>query len=121
MSESDIIKKFTEVITRVSELENNARTTLLNADRDRITDKVCRSLGILKSAYLLSSEELTQRIADVRLGSALGLLETVENCKLTEMTVAAQPATLSLTGEGLDDGIARDKARAKLVKAVLGE
>lgn len=119
MSESDIIKKFTEVITRVSELEEKARKSLLEADRDRLTDRVYRSLGILKSAYMLSSEELTQRIADVRLGSALGLISTVENSKLTELTVAAQPATMSLTGEGLDDGISRDKARARLVSSVL--
>lgn len=119
MSEADVIKKFSEVITRISELETSARTALLNRDRDRITDKVCRSLGILKSAYMLSSEELTQRIADVRLGSAMGLIETVEGCKLTELTVASQPATLSLTGEGLEDGTQRDKARARLVKGVL--
>ncbi len=119
ISESDIIKNFTEVIDRVTELEEKARAALLEADRDRLTDRVHRSLGILKNAYMLSSDELMQRIADVRLGSALGLLETVENNKLTELTVAAQPATLSLTAEGLDDGIARDKARAALVKGVL--
>ena len=119
ISESDIIKNFTEVIDRVAELEEKARAVLLEADKDRLTDRVCRSLGILKSAYMLSSDELMQRIADVRLGSALGLLETVENSKLTELTVAAQPATMSLTAEGLDDGNARDKARAALVKGVL--
>lgn len=120
LSEGDIIKKFTEVIERVSEIEAEARKTLLEKDRDRLTDRVCRALGILKSAYMMSSEELTQRLAELRLGSALGLIDTVENHKLTELTVAAQPATLTLTGEGLDDGISRDKARAKLVKTVLG-
>ena len=119
ISESDIIKKFTEVINGVAELEEKARTALLESDKDRLTDNVYRSVGILKNAYMLSSEELMQRIADVRLGSALGLVSTVENHKLTELTVAAQPATLSLTAEGLEDGSARDKARAVLVKGVL--
>jgi len=119
ISENDIIKNFTEVISRISDMEEKAREALLDTDRDRLTDRVCRSLGILKSAYMLSSEELLQRIADIRLGSALRLIETVENAKLTELTVAAQPATVSLTAEGLDDGTARDKARARLVKAVL--
>ena len=119
MSESDIIKKFTEVITRVTELEDNARKTLLENNRDRLTDKVYRSLGILKNAFMLPSDELLQKIADVRLGSALGLIKTVENHKLTELTVASQPATLSLTAENLEDSVSRDKARAKLVKSVL--
>lgn len=119
ISESDVIKKFAEVIARVSELEENARGELLKADRDRLTDRVYRSFGILKNAYLLSSEELLQKIADVRLGSALGLIKTVKNHKLTELTVASRPATLSMTSEGLDDGISRDKARAKLVQSVL--
>ena len=60
MSEGDVIKKFTEVITRVSELEEKARQAILSADRDGLTDRVCRSLGILKSADMLSSEEISR-------------------------------------------------------------
>ena len=119
ISEADIIKNFTEVIKRVSEIEENARKALYSNDGDRLTDRVYRSLGILKSAYMISSEELSGRIADVRLGSALGIIETVPVCRLTELFVASQPATLMLTGEGLDDGTSRDKARAKLVHSVL--
>ena len=119
ISEADVIKNFTEVITRVIEIEEKARKAMLEADGDRLTDRVYRSFGILKSAYMMSSEELSGRIADVRLGSALGIIETVPVCKLTELFVASQPATLMLTAEGLDDGAARDKARAKLVCAVL--
>ena len=119
ISEADIIKNFTEVIKRVSEIEENARKALYSNDGDRLTDRVYRSLGILKNAYMISSEELSGRIADVRLGSALGIIETVPVCRLTELFVASQPATLMLTGEGLDDGASRDKARAKLVRSVL--
>lgn len=119
MSENDIISGFTEVIRRVMKLENDARSLILERDKDRLTDRVSRSLGILKSAYMISSEELNRRISDVRLGSALGLLEAVEPCRLTELFIAAQPATMMLSGEGLDDGVERDKARASLFRSAL--
>lgn len=119
MSENDIISGFTEVIKRVMKLEKDARSLILERDKDRITDRVSRSLGILKSAYMISSEELNKRLSDVRLGSALGLLETLEPCRLTELFIAAQPATMMLSGEGLDDGVERDKARARLLRSAL--
>ncbi|MBR2461419.1 MAG: ATP--guanido phosphotransferase [Clostridia bacterium] len=119
VSEADVIKNFTDVINRVSELEEKARKSILEGDTDKLTDRVYRSLGILKSAYLLDSDELSKRLSDVRLGSALGIIETVPMCKLTELSVSAQPATMILSGEGLDNEVARDKARARLVKAVL--
>jgi len=119
ISETDIIKNFTDVVNRVIELEEQARAQMVERERDRVTDKVCRSLGILKNAYLLGSDELALRLADVRLGSVLGLLETVPMHRLTELFIAAQPATLAISGEGLEDGAERDKARAKMLKNAL--
>ncbi|MBQ9115794.1 MAG: ATP--guanido phosphotransferase [Clostridia bacterium] len=119
VSEADLLKNFTDVINRVSELEETARRTLLERDADRITDRVYRSLGILKNAYMLGSDELTVRVSDIRLGSALGIIDSVPMRKLTELTVAAQPATMMLSREGLEDEKERDKARAALVKATL--
>ena len=116
VSEADVIKNFTDVINRVTELEEGARKTVFKADEDRLTDRIYRSLGILKSAYLLSSDEMTNKLSDVRLGCALGIVEKLPLCKLTELSVATQPATMMLSGEGLEDDRARDKARAKLVK-----
>lgn len=119
ISERDVISNFTEVVKRIMKLEKEARDMILERDRDRLTDRVYRSLGILKSAYLLSSEELNKRISDVRLGSALGLIDTVTPDKLTELFIASQPATMMLSGEGLEDGTERDKARAKMLRSAL--
>ena len=121
ISETDILKNFSDVVGRVSELEGKARALLLEREGDRMTDRVYRSLGILRHAYMLSSEEMNTRLSDIRLGKALGILETVPLCKLTELSIAARPATLSLSGEGLDGEVARDKARARLLRAALAE
>lgn len=119
ISESDIIANFTNVIERVCTLEKEARKVITDRELDRLTDKVCRSLGILRSAYMLTSDELNTRISDVRLGASLGLIDPIESSKLTELFIASQPATLAMSGEGLEDDNARDKARAKLVRAAL--
>ena len=50
----------------------------------------------------------------------LGIVEGISDERLSEVFIAVQPATLSLSGEGLsEDETARDVARAKLVRNML--
>ena len=104
---------------RLSELEEDARRRIAEREGERLADRVCRSLGILRYSRLLSSGELSARLTDLRLGGALGLIETLPPRKLTELSIAARPATLMMSGEGLENESARDKARAALVRAAL--
>ena len=119
VSEKDILKNFTDVVKRLSKLEEDARLRIAEREGERLADRVCRSLGILRYSRLLSSGELSARLTDLRLGGALGLIETLPPRKLTELSIAARPATLMMSGEGLENESARDKARAALVRATL--
>ena len=122
ISELDTIKKLEEVTAQIMELERNARATMKSDSPDRLTDLAYRSLGTLRSSYLMSSKEFLSLCAYVRLGLALGYLDEKELSyeKLTETMVHVMPASLSVDeGKHLGE-LERDKARAKYLRTHLG-
>jgi protein arginine kinase len=121
VSEADIIKLICEVVGKLVEAERDARNKIFTADGRRITDKVARSLGVLKNAYMLSSSELNDAFGAIKLGAALGVLENISAERLTEMLIAVQRATLSMVKQGLENDSDRDVARAELVRGMLSD
>ncbi len=117
MGEREIIKMMSDVVNSLVEAERKGRLSLSKSSK--FIDTVCRRVGVLKNAYLLSSDEFTSAFCDLKLGISQGIIEGLSDEKLSELLIAVQPATLSLTGEGLDNIEARDLARAKLVRKML--
>ena len=120
ISEGEILAKLTEAVRQISESEMQARKNISEDALDRLTDKVARSMGILKYAYMISTEEFIKLFCEVRLGIALGLVEGVSYEQLGTLLVEAMPATLTLSSESTPKGeAARDKLRALRIKSVL--
>lgn len=119
MGEEEIIKMISDVVKNLVDSERKARKSLYSLNRTRISDAIARRLGTLKSAYTLTSDEFTEAFSDLKLGCSLGLLTSLPDEKLSEMLIAVQPATISLSREGLDDENARDIARARLIRSFL--
>lgn len=119
MGESEIIKLVSEVVTKLAEAERGARNSLYELNKPVLTDKIARSAGVLKNAHMLTSGEVSELFADLKLGVALGVIEGISDEKLSEMLVAVQPATLSMVGEGLEKETERDIARGALVRDIL--
>ena len=79
-------------------------------------DRVWRSLGILKTARMLTRDEFMALISHLRTGVAMGLLAETDLDTVSALMTDAQPATLSAAaGEDLDPA-RRDAARARLVR-----
>lgn len=95
-SEEEIIRNLGGVTRQVIEQEQAARQALLNENRARIADRTWRSLGQLRYAQLMSSQEAMQLLSDVRLGYDLGLLKGVDRKLLNEMFVVISPACLQI-------------------------
>lgn len=119
IGETEILKLITDVVKNLVEAERKARSGIFKLQRDALTDKISRSVGTLKYAHVLSSSEFNGGFADMKMGISLGILEGITDEKMSEMLVAVQPATISMTGEGLEDDNARDIARARLVRDML--
>lgn len=123
ISEEDTVKKLEEVTAQIMELERSARNTMKSDNPDRMTDLAYRSLGTLRSAYLMSSKEFLSLFAYVRLGLALGVLPENELSyeKLGEIMVHVMPATLSLSsGKHLSE-TERDRRRAEYLRECLAK
>lgn len=120
ISESEILSKLTEAVRQISESELQARKNIGEDALDRLTDKVARSVGILKYAYMINTEEFIKLFSDVRLGISLGLVEDIGYEQLGTLLVETMPATLTLSSETTPKGeVARDKLRAVRIKTVL--
>lgn len=98
----------------LDELSRRARTELL--------DRVARSYAVLRDAYRLSAAELMRLISDAKLGVILGVVPLKGTELLDKLLVLCSAANLELMlGAGEHSDSERDTARARYVRAALGE
>ncbi|MBO5294500.1 MAG: ATP--guanido phosphotransferase, partial [Clostridia bacterium] len=120
ITEEETLKKMSEAIRQITESEHKARKAITGDALDRLTDRILRSLGILKYAYMISSSEFMKLFSDVRFGIALGLVKDVTYEQLGTLLVEAMPATLTLSAENPPKTeAARDKLRAQKIQSVI--
>ena len=68
-TEDEIISDFKHlVIPKIIDYEHHARKTLVNDRTVALDDKVCRALGILRTARLMASEETLFLLSHLRMG-----------------------------------------------------
>ncbi len=118
-TETDIIDNLSSVTKQIIEQEKNSRERLLQEKGVRVKDSIKRSLGTLKYAYQISSDEAMKLLSNVKLGIDMGIIEDVDNKLLSELLVLIRPAHIQkLNGEELDS-IERDIKRAELIQTRL--
>jgi protein arginine kinase len=83
-------------------------------------DKVFRSLGILLSARVISSEESHKLLSDVRLGIDMGIIKHIGIDAVNEIIVLTQPANLQASAGKALSPVERDVGRANLIRSKLG-
>ncbi|MGB9742263.1 MAG: protein arginine kinase [candidate division WOR-3 bacterium] len=118
-SEAEIIEVLTNVCRQIIDYERKAREYLMHNLRVEIEDKVFRSLGILRGARIISSEEATNLLATVRLGVVLGIINELRVSEVSQLLVLIRPANLQvLLGEKLE-AAERDERRATFIRQKL--
>jgi protein arginine kinase len=119
-SEEDIIQNINGLIRQVIEQEEQARQALILQNKPMLEDKIFRSLGVIKNAHIISSQETIELLSMVRLGIDLGLVKNIDRCTINELLVFIQPAHLQkIEGKKLS-ATARDIRRASLMREKLG-
>jgi len=115
-SEVQIIERLTAVIKQIITHEKNARQYLLENKQNFLMNQVGRAYGILRHAYLVSSEETLNSLSALRLGVDMGMFSSVEIHTVNELFILVQPSHLQkyagreLTSED------RDVFRASIVR-----
>jgi protein arginine kinase len=120
-SEEEIISDFKHlVIPKIIDYEHHARKTLTNDKTVALDDKVCRALGILRTARLIASEETLQLLSHLRMGVNLGRIKDLDIRTINELFLLTQSAHLQkIQGRKLE-GDVRRAARADFIRHRLG-
>lgn len=118
VSEDEILVSLLQVLRAVMDKERQLRDGLLKNDKGELTDRLYRSLGILRYARRLSTKEMMQRLSDLRLGLSLNLFDGISYSEIEALATSMQPASLSASMKQ-SGGEDRDKARAKSVRIAL--
>lgn len=118
-SEVETMESLLTLIGDLVRYEQLAREHLVQHKRDVVEDKVFRALGVLRYARRLSTQELIEQAAWLRLGAAIGLCSEPGLHRLDRTVLRGHPGHLALHGLGSTDSDQRDRARADLVRREL--
>lgn len=118
-SETEIVEVVSGVSRQVIDYERKARKFLMHNMRVEVEDKVFRSLGLLRSARIISSDEATNLLATVRFGVALGIINELDLAAASQLLILIRPANLqAILGEKMS-AAEQDERRATFIRQKL--
>ena len=118
--EEDILHKLEEAVQSIIEKERKLRQQLSGEAAERRADRIHRAEGTLRYASMLSSEEFFSIYADLKLGIALGLIDSISDETLNTLLINVLPATLTQNAPSAPkSGAERDRQRAAFIKQAL--
>ena len=119
VSEDEILDGLTQMLRSIITKERQVRDALLRNDKGSLSDRLFRSLGTLKYARRLGSNEMMEKLSDIRLGLSLNLFDGVKYEDIERLEQQMQPASiLSVVGHNAG-AHERDEARAAAVRLAL--
>lgn len=117
ISEKAAIENLKNITIQLVTQENQARERLCSSID--VQDTISRSLGILKSALVISHDEALKLLSNVRLGIVSGQISDIATETIDKLMLAVEPATLSVNINKNLSAHDRDIERAKLLRASL--
>ncbi|HBC25856.1 MAG TPA: protein arginine kinase [Ruminococcaceae bacterium] len=111
LSEKAAIDNLKSIAEQLIGQERAARENLVK--NLEIQDGICRSVGVLRNARMLSSNEFMRLISNVRMGVAANLIKNISYDTINSLIVQVQPATIMLAKKMTP--AERDALRAKIV------
>ncbi len=120
-SEEQVLNNLESAIPQIIRYERSAREALLGQSKVKLEDKVWRAHGLLRSARLITSDEVMDRLSDLRLGVNMGIVKDPSIKTINEIFIQTQPAHLQkMEGKELTS-LQRDAARAEFIRGKLDE
>ncbi len=114
--ESAIVANVNQIVPQIIRYERQVREDTLKRERRALEDRVWRSLGVLRHARLITTQETLSQLSNVRLGVNLGIIEGIDLKLVNDLFILSQPAHLQkLEGRPLEAG-ERDEVRAAFLR-----
>lgn len=120
-TEEEILNELQNVVLQIIENERVARQQLLQKAQIALEDRFNRSLGTLKYARIMSSEEAATCLSNVRLGVDLGIIKNIPISILNECMILLQPGFVQQYAGTTLQASERDIFRAKLLREKLND
>lgn len=117
ISEKAAIENLKNITEQLIAQENQARERLCSSID--IQDAISRSLGILRSALVISHDEALKLLSNVRLGIVSKQITDVSSETIDKLMLAVEPATLTVMLNKNLSAHDRDIERAKLIRETL--
>jgi len=119
--EESLIDDLRALVPVIADFERKVRAALLDDQRAALTDRVTKSLGVLRTARSLATDAALAHLSNVRLGHTLGLVRGPGLELLNALGVQVQKGHIQALnprapGEGLLDPSERDSLRAGLLR-----
>ena len=118
-SEEEVIENINGLIKQIIEQENQARELMRSRNKAVLEDRIHRSFGILKNAHIITSQETSELLSMVRLGSDLGMLKDIDRRSINELFIITQPAHLQKIENKKLSSQERDVKRAEIIRSRL--
>lgn len=97
VSEMDILDSVLSTANRLCEMEKKAREDMMRSSGLELRDRCLRAFGTLTHCALLTERELFSMLSEVRLGVALGILESIDDEGFDAFYNDMHPATFKIS------------------------
>jgi protein arginine kinase len=123
-SEEQLVADLQALVPAIVGFERDLRKLLLAERRAALQDRIQRSLGLLRTARALQTEQALAHLSTLRLGLELGLIGEPKLAVLNQLGVLVQKAhvqaaSLDEPGSALVEASERDRLRASLLRTRL--
>ncbi|MGQ9534063.1 MAG: protein arginine kinase [bacterium] len=117
--EDELIEKMSKFAKMLIDVERKSRDVLMTRAKNELEDKVYRSIAILRSARMMSSNEVLNLLSAVRLGIGVGIVKDIDIDTVNEIMLVTRPGNIQLFyGEILEEQ-ERDIKRADYIRSRL--
>ncbi|MDD4202520.1 MAG: protein arginine kinase [Candidatus Omnitrophica bacterium] len=118
-SETELIESIARLIEKIINREATTREMIMTKNKTEVQDKVWRSLGTLKSARIITSNETITLLSVIRMGVNLGIIKGLDLRTVNELFILLQPAHLQKMEKRNLNPEERDRKRAELIREKL--
>lgn len=125
-SEGQLIDDLRALVPRILDFERKVRAALVKEQRAALKDRVSRSIGLLRTARAMATEDALAHLSNIRLGHHLGLSQETPLEVLNQLGVQVQKGhiqalTQSQPTSDLLEPSVRDTLRASFLRKRLAE
>ncbi len=119
LREEDLLQTITKLTSMIVDIEKKARDVIFSKARHEFEDKIFRSIAILRSARIISTDEVLNLLSAVRFGVGTGILKEVNLDVVNEIMLVSRPANIQLFFNEILEEHERDVRRADFIRSRL--